>query len=144
MTTPTLQALLQRHREIASAATPGPWKVYNEQSHYGVRREDSLYGRVTHAHAGYDGYGNGSSQVDAEYIATFDPTTVVALLDVAEAAQEADWYMGGGEATDHRRFDSKRAGYAYCSGCGNEWPCPAVALHTALNHLAEVMKGEME
>ena len=75
---------MRRLREIAEAATPGPWesRCYGlAKDSWGVHSEQ--YGAV--AITGTD-LGEPGAKVDAEHMAAFDPPTVLALLDVAEAA----------------------------------------------------------
>lgn len=71
-------------REIAKAATPGPWhsisrqSVVTSQSHPLCELSDEFHRLTLH------GVGK-----DSDYIATFNPTQVLALLDALEAAMEA-------------------------------------------------------
>jgi hypothetical protein len=74
-------------RTIAEAATPGPWE----------RDGDTVRGWKRYMFSdGTDGFeivpsaGAFQSNEDAEFIATFDPETVLALLDVAEALAAVD------------------------------------------------------
>lgn len=49
------------------AASPAPWTTFQTRGgHYGVK--DARGWTVVYAHAGLDGYGNGSTQADAEFI----------------------------------------------------------------------------
>lgn len=68
---------LTKLREIAKAATPGPWNI-------GHVSENSEHVDVD----GPDGYtvADVTLRRDSQYIATFNPALVQALLDCAEAA----------------------------------------------------------
>lgn len=68
---------LQRLREIAEAATPGPWEWRDE---FGA----SSLGPI---HGNYSGVVL-INNADEQYIQTFNPSLVKALLDVAEAAED--------------------------------------------------------
>ena len=75
-------------REIAEVATPGEWVAHENRRHAGgiPVSEPTVY--ATEVEPGWvvaDARDGGVS--DARFIATFDPPTVLALLDVAEAAQ---------------------------------------------------------
>jgi hypothetical protein len=77
---------LDKLRAIAEAATPGPWtKVERLMPRGGtalhvVDREDII---VANAKPG-----------NAAFIATFSPPTVLALMDVVEAASVGHWFPG--------------------------------------------------
>lgn len=70
-------------RDIVNAATPGPWTV-------GERRPPLEWERDLRATAG-DGstylHGAMAEDVDAEFVATFDPQLVGRLLDIVDAAR---------------------------------------------------------
>lgn len=75
-----------RLRAIAQAATPGPW--WNDVA-------DDTFGQSEHFVASKDrgrqvcSYcSDPDESADAEYIATFDPLLVAAMLDVVLAAEE--------------------------------------------------------
>lgn len=77
-------------REIAEAATLGPWVLASEE-YAGITDHTILNGKVgagQHAIATSSSVFSRRAGDDAEFIAAFDPTTVLALLDVAEAASE--------------------------------------------------------
>lgn len=79
--TPSLADL----RRIAEAATPGPWMSVSHGRGYTSWLETTVRplpdGRLVLAdHIKHD--------EDAEYIATFNPVTVIALLDRLQAAEE--------------------------------------------------------
>lgn len=83
-------------KELAEHATPGPWlpvptwRNVKWCSHWGVTTEKfPTIPTVVHAQTSYDGFGNGSSEVNARYIAAADPTTVKALLLRLEAVEFA-------------------------------------------------------
>ena len=95
---------LARLRAVALAATPGPWKALGDnQGHPGglewsvsapELEDDDFTGWVAGPDGG-DGIANTGLpgiQADATHIATFDPPTVLALLDVlAEKDAVPDW-----------------------------------------------------
>ena len=121
---------MRRLREIAEAATPGPWEQGDVWSRAGVINADGTCAycermgapvwtgtddingeqMLAHKHrdpdpwrsehlvsapsglvAGNFDYEEGGliAEADTEFVATFDPETVLALLDVAEAASLA-------------------------------------------------------
>ncbi len=64
------------------AASPAPWKTFQTRGgHYGVK--DARGRMVVYAAAGLDGYGNGSTQADAEFIAVAR-NTMLTLLQESE------------------------------------------------------------
>lgn len=67
----------ERLRRAAEAATPGPWRVSP------VERGNALVGGDPEI--GDAPYAEVRTVPDAEFIATFDPPTVLALLDEMEA-----------------------------------------------------------
>lgn len=71
---------LDELERLAKAATPGPWRMVALSSHYGVTHGDYRFPTVVYAHEGWDGYGNGSSRPNADYIAAANPATVLALI----------------------------------------------------------------
>lgn len=88
-------------RQVAEAATPGPWEHgtgdWCHMSGWQIGRPDagSMDGFRPIAFTGTENYDD-----DAAHIATFDPPTVLALIDALEAAEAQD---------DHYlRFDGLR------------------------------------
>lgn len=84
---------LNELRKIAEAATPGPWVACSEGDPDGTRRytvnPDRELGTDVCA-MGYDVAGS----ANVEFIATFDPPTVLALLNRLEQAERnADTYQ---------------------------------------------------
>ena len=75
---------LAKARAIAADATPGPW----HSDHDGVHGEWSVlrYGGSPSDYATDICDPDSMTGADADYIATFDPPTVLAMLDVIEAA----------------------------------------------------------
>ena len=69
---------LKKLREIAEAATPGPW----------ITCEHICGGMMVIHENDKDLAPEVSEDEDATYIATFNPTTVLKLLALAEAAKE--------------------------------------------------------
>jgi len=72
---------LDQLRQAAERATPGPWAVYDRGIGYEV-----------HDANGYElngGMRETFTEADATHIATFDPPTVLALIDRVEAAEQA-------------------------------------------------------
>ncbi len=64
----TLQALRVKVEDALKAASPDPWTIFTTRGgHYGVK--DARGYMVVYAFAGLDGYGNGSSKGDAEFVA---------------------------------------------------------------------------
>lgn len=64
----TLKALRAKIEAALKAASPDPWTIFATRGgHYGVK--DARGCMVVYAEAGLDGYGNGSSKGDAEFIA---------------------------------------------------------------------------
>lgn len=101
---------LNELRKVAENATPGPWIAHElggEPGYWWVWQESKLpyYGGVAEV-AGRDpgiicypeisgGHGDDDQdRIDAEFIATFDPPTVLALLSRLEQAEKnADTYQ---------------------------------------------------
>lgn len=72
--------MFDRADQIVKAATPGPWRAYpSDPSDPAYVESMSVAVEVVHG---------ASSSRNAEFVATFDPVTVAALLDVARAAQD--------------------------------------------------------
>ena len=84
---------LDELRKVAEAATPGPWHAEKKPSSlecdgktfdaWMVYTDDDLA-------SGFWAY---EGDADMEHIATFDPPTVLALLDVTEAASNLDAHI---------------------------------------------------
>lgn len=82
-------AELARLREVAEAATVGPWSAepVGSEGHHVFGPEGSrapMRGRARVAACTWQDWEE--AQADATYIATFDPPTILALLDRAEVA----------------------------------------------------------
>jgi hypothetical protein len=75
-----MSADLDRLEAIAKAATPGPWRNAGHDGHGGMRVE-SIQWQI-----GYVSRAGGKQEANAEHIATFSPSRVLALLAVARAA----------------------------------------------------------
>lgn len=73
---------LSELRMTAETATPGPWECVEGDEAFGVR---SSFGSLTWD----DHSGEVFKKEDAEFIATFDPSTVLALLSRLEQAEQA-------------------------------------------------------
>ena len=69
---------LTKLREICDAATPGPWWEDDQIWAYGKDGADII---VCHPE---------SSDANADFIATFNPTMIGKLLDLWEAAKESE------------------------------------------------------
>lgn len=85
MTADLTAAELERMRRVAEGATPGPWETY-ESIHaetFVCEEGRSMFGVVSQPATGREDYG----RANAEHIATFDPPTVLALIDRLEAAE---------------------------------------------------------
>lgn len=88
-------------RDLAAHAEPGPWKVTHAGNmHYGVSTDTGRSYDLTIAYARceWDGFGNGSTRSNAEYIAALSPEVVVGLLDEIERLQ--------GLLADHDRVEA--------------------------------------
>lgn len=72
---------LDQLRQVAKRATPGPWVVYDRGIGYEVH---DAYGYELNG-----GMRETFTEADATHIATFDPPTALALIDRAEAAEQA-------------------------------------------------------
>ena len=88
---------LGRLREVAEAATPGPWYWEPPSGEDWPQSDESLltrhrgegddYDPDVLSAWGYDASGTHASDEDRTHISTFDPPTVLALLDRLEAAE---------------------------------------------------------
>lgn len=76
---------LNELRKTAEAATPGPWDLYSTQDY-------EVFCATNFTDSNYDPpavtYGSDRSE-DAEFIATFNPETALALLSSLEQAEES-------------------------------------------------------
>lgn len=82
-------AELDRLEELARAATPGPWKAVEVKGgHHGVTSKDN-YPNVVSAWSDWEGYGHGSSGVNAAYIAAANPECVQQLIEDVRALRSA-------------------------------------------------------
>ena len=76
---------LNELRKTAEAATPGPWDLYSTQDY-------EVFCAANFTDSNYDPpavtYGSDRSE-DAEFIATFNPETALALLSRLEQAEQA-------------------------------------------------------
>lgn len=86
-------------REIASAATEGPWRVYKDT--LGALRSEAVETAWTHGDADEDTepVTDWCLPEDAAHIAAFDPQTALTLLDRLEAA-DARWARVEAELAD--------------------------------------------
>lgn len=87
---------IKQLREVAQAATPGPWDYVANgaglpRNRVGVTMKDSIGGgysshciALVYAIRDID-----DSELNAAHIATFNPALIAKLLDVVEAAQKA-------------------------------------------------------
>ena len=79
---------LRQLRELAMAATPGPWKADHNSIFRYVSHRD--WSPVLHAQYEYDtGVTIEVSDANADYIAAANPTTILRLLDTL-AAKDAE------------------------------------------------------
>ena len=79
---------LNRLRQVAENATDGPWHVYDRGVGFHIVTDPDDPHRTQLP----DGFRTDLGRVeDAAHIATFDPPTVKALLDVAEAAEGVEF-----------------------------------------------------
>jgi len=116
---------LDELRKVAERATPGPWTEFHEN---GTPGEFEPFNCPPATGATLLDYAPMEQRAkDAKFIATFDPTTVLALLTQLEQAEQAvarvrekhspvpaRYY--GTDLNPHREFD--------CNGCGEGWPWP--------------------
>lgn len=115
--------ILNRIREQANAATPGPWEWEGESEEMWPTGDNSLRAvggtepEFVLMAWGYDAYGiTTKSDEDAEFIAA-SRTTVPVLLDALEKALSL--HVEGRPFYGHG-FRQRR-----CE-CGSGWPCPTV------------------
>lgn len=119
MTTPTPKQL----RQIAEAATPGPWwkGSWSGQCHmphmhgrgsckYEYTRKDSdcvSTEMENQTLIGYNDYGPVLAERDAQFIATFNPATVLGMLDRIDKFRTAIEYLSLNrfQLTDQRIYD---------------------------------------
>ena len=126
--------ILNRIREQANAATPGPWEWEGESEEMWPLGENSLMavGGASPEGVlmawGYDAYGiTAASDQDAEFIAAAR-TNVPRLVDALEKVLEL--HIEGPPFCGHR-FSQRK-----CE-CGSAWPCPTVeAITRALDESA--------
>lgn len=92
---------LEALREVAQAATPGPWRWELPSKESWPQSDESLvsdgvlwegsrgdkYPTSVLSGWGYDASGTEAKDVDRAHIAAFDPPTVLALLDALTAAE---------------------------------------------------------
>lgn len=79
--------LIARAEQIQEGVTEGPWMSRCAGNiHYGVSHGDYNFPTVVKAHVSYDGYGSGSTRVDAEFIAAAR-TLVPDLTSALKGAQ---------------------------------------------------------
>ena len=131
---------ISRARAIAAAATPGPWGADSigyaeddvrvqvtcgawdlaliDESAPPELRDTSVEQRIA----------------DAAHVATFDPPTVSAMLDVIEAAERviAPHAFGGVHAEELG---------AHCEYCRRSWPCDSSLMSDALDRVRDLFGG---
>jgi hypothetical protein len=88
---------LKKLREVAEKATPGPWLYRGKSaSFHSLPEEGTAY---TYGPSIMEPEDNLLKDQDAEFIATFNPQTILALLDAYEAiARDAEILRKGVEA----------------------------------------------
>jgi hypothetical protein len=84
---------IEQARQAADAATPGPWTWQGEPPFASVYAHDHMPSWVVADVR--DGADEGNT--DAAFIAMFDPQTVSALLDIAEAAEHTATFAAKGQ-----------------------------------------------
>lgn len=91
-------------RELAGAATPGPWK--KEEGHPIVNSLHPDKGYMIHAYEADIHYGLAMGETynaDAAFIAAANPSAVIELLDEVERLREAlKYYLQAGHKEDRR------------------------------------------
>jgi hypothetical protein len=125
----------QRLRKVTEAATPGPWSQGMAGDKLLPEVDNRFrFGMVVLDEAGTDDGDGGVST--AAFIATFDPTTVLALLD-SLAALRAERLAAVALHQPHEYEHESGRIETYCDGCSTfshrafvNWPCPTIrALH---------------
>jgi hypothetical protein len=90
----TLRRAAALMRELAQAATPGPWLVEADDFYVNVLVDESGPGQVYIARDFQQGHDDGES--DAAYVASWDPAVAFAV---------ADWLGDHAEAADSLLID---------------------------------------
>ena len=105
MTAETLRAAATRLRELAEAATPGPWQTFEQHGRDYTDEGWSQIGGVKNPR-GHDvaltydiGFDNDYHEADAAYIAAMSPTVALALADWLDetaviAGENGGWTPG--------------------------------------------------
>jgi len=93
-----VSGLFAKARQIAAAATPGKWQhvtAGGRTEHYVYApdaRYSSLPGNPSPVKVAWLPWSpDGRDDRDAEHVATFDPSTVTAMLEALESAREFRW-----------------------------------------------------
>ena len=100
--------------QLATEATPGKW--HRDGHNWNVCADTGRFVAVS-----APGRGN-----DAEFIAAANPSVVLALVEVARAAQGF---------ADHVASEDHGDAEGECFGCGQVWPCFVERLRDALAKL---------
>lgn len=131
MTTPPLDLPGERLtalRDIANAATEGPWDQWNPsvgESHISIAHKVAW--RSVESATSFEDDQEIPHWADATHIAAFDPPTVLALLDRAEAAERAVAAV----RNIHRPAKFEDSDLRYCVYCDRDdrpayYPCPTI------------------
>lgn len=105
--------IVQRSKAALEGITEGPWKAVNAGNiHWGVSSEGYDFPTVVKAQCSYDGFGNGSRRVDAEFIAAAPEL-------VRELVAEVEQLQAGGAWVEHverqRAMKRERDGECICN-----------------------------
>ncbi|MBQ0917502.1 ead/Ea22-like family protein [Hydrogenophaga aromaticivorans] len=117
----------QKLRELAEAATPGPWFVvgqpWNPKADFIVAGSpDPHMGQYVADTEDFDGEGQ-NVQENAAYIASANPSAILALLDELQSLR-SDRTTKNTEGSEMNSETSKLQETKECPFCGNSWGQP--------------------
>lgn len=122
---------LKALRKVAEAATPGPWEMTEESPQmHGRNFTLRVHGKAGIRMSGHC-YGFSS---DPEFIAAFDPTTALALIEALEQAKQAESRVRKQHEPMPYRRGARNTGVPefVCKAChapnwgAVEYPCPTI------------------
>lgn len=89
---------------LLEGTTPGPWRVHDAGfGHHGVASEEWNHANVVHAHSGPDGFGNGSSQVNARLLAAAPDLARTVISQAAEIERLREAWVSSVESRGAER-----------------------------------------